>query len=156
MFSLPCNPALKDPPFTTAPTVQQSAVPSPLCERISFNIQLNATSHIFAQIEGTEGCSYRIVGAPHAAPTAAHSVGSGTVTHCSCPLCSRILKKSQHDEPKRACSNTNPQAFLSVAQVGSVWGQGHFPVLLSLAMTVCLTILLHGSCTETGQCPPLW
>lgn len=44
----------------------------------------------------------------------------------------------------------------SVAQVASVWGQGHFLVLLSLAVTVCLTILLHGSCTETGQCPPLW
>lgn len=114
------------------------------------------TCHIFTQIEGTEGYSYRIVNAPHAGPTAAHSVRSGTVTHCSCPLHSRILNRTQHDEPKVACSNTDLQAFLTVAQVGSIWDQGHFLVLQSLAVTVCLTTLLHGSCTETGQPLPLW
>lgn len=92
------------------------------------------------------GCSTR-------SPTAAHS-DQCTVMHCSCPLGSRVLNRAQHDEPRLACSN-KPSGFPHSAPGGVSLGPGTLSCPPVSGSDICPTILLHGSCTETGQLPPL-
>lgn len=120
-------------------------------------MQLNATSrvcHIFPQIQGTAGYSCRTADAPHAEPPQPHVQWADQALSCAvrvfcAPRSSTELDMvSQHLE----CSNPNPQAFLTVAQVGSVWYHTQCPdsTMLHVWLVPHVVWLLPQRCTATA------